>query len=86
MDKIDQNLEQIKKYLEASEEIIKREAHEQPKIKKSYEELVTEITKLETIITNLETKQQQLKEKSDRLIVAYAVGGTLAGIVGTITF
>ncbi|CAG8753326.1 8021_t:CDS:2 [Racocetra persica] len=62
-DKIAENFQQIEKYLQASEEIIKREAHEHPKIQKSYEELEAEIKKLEDQITALQTKQQQLQER-----------------------
>ncbi|CAG8751861.1 15564_t:CDS:2, partial [Cetraspora pellucida] len=67
-DKIAENFQQIEKYLQASEEIIKREAHEHPKIQKSYEELEAEIKKLEDQITALQTKQQQLQERSGRLV------------------
>jgi len=85
-DKIKEHFNKITNYLEASEEIIKREAGEQPKIKKSVEELVEEIAKLETIIANLETKQKALEEKTRNMSISCVAGGTLVGVIGSVAF
>lgn len=83
-DRINENLEEIFKYLEASEEIIQREATEHPKISKSVSELTQSITDLENYLNDLEIKYQALEEKSKNLKIACGVGGTVGGIVGTI--
>ncbi|CAG8690013.1 10009_t:CDS:2 [Gigaspora margarita] len=77
---IDTNLEEIKKYLEGSEEILKREAQEQPKIQTSYDNLKKSITELEAEIKDLEIQYKALETKTHNLKVKYAVGGVIAGI------
>jgi len=72
--------------LEASEEVLKREAQEHPKIKTSYDSLNNSITELEEEIKNLETQYKTLETKSKDLKVKYAAGGVIAGMVATITF
>ncbi|CAG8496378.1 11158_t:CDS:2, partial [Cetraspora pellucida] len=81
---IDSNLEEIKKYLEASEDIIKREAHEQPKIKTSFDNLNKSITELEKEIQALEIQYKKLETKTQDIKVKYAVGGIIAGLVAGI--
>ncbi|CFW93223.1 protein of unknown function [endosymbiont DhMRE of Dentiscutata heterogama] len=83
-EKMNQDLAELEKYLEASEEIIKREAQEQPKIEKGIDELEKEIEKLETKINTLEIQYKQLQQKTNSMKVKYGVGGTLAGVVGGI--
>jgi chromosome segregation ATPase len=83
-DKIDENLAEITKYLEASEEIIKREATENSKIVKSVAELTQSITDLETYIGELEIKHNSLEQKTKNIKIAYGVGGTIGGVVGAI--
>ena len=77
---IDSSLEEIKKYLEASEEIIAREAKEQPKTKASYDNLTGAVAKLEDEIKHLETQYKALETKTQGLKVKYAVGGAVAGL------
>jgi chromosome segregation ATPase len=81
---IDSNLDEIKKFLEASEGIIQREAQEQPKIKTSYESLKTSITELETELDKLQTQYKALETKTQGIKVKYAVGGAIAGVVGAV--
>jgi chromosome segregation ATPase len=81
---IDSNLEEIKKYLEASEDIIKREAHEQPKLKTSFDNLNKSITELEKEIKDLEIQYKKLETKTAGLKVKYAAGGVIAGLVAGI--
>ena len=81
---IDANLEEIKKYLEASEEIIQREASEHPKIKKSYDELEKQIIELETKLDVVDKQYKQLQEKSNSMKLTCVMGGALGGAVGGI--
>jgi hypothetical protein len=70
--------------LEASEELIQREAIEQPKIKVSYDNLNRSITELENEIKVLETQYKNLETKIKSTKTKYAVGGVIAGVVGGI--
>ncbi|CAI2185582.1 12556_t:CDS:2 [Funneliformis geosporum] len=81
-DKINENLVEIFKYLEASEEIIQREATEHPKISNSVADLTKSITDLEDYLNDLEIKYQALEEKTKNAKIAYGVGGTIGGVVG----
>ena len=81
---IDSNLEEIKKYLEASEVIIKREADELPKTKTSYDNLTKSVTELEEEVKKLETQYKALETKSNNAKANYLAGGALAGIVAAV--
>jgi chromosome segregation ATPase len=83
---INESLEEIKKYLEMSEEVIKREAQEKPKIQTSYDNLNNAITELETEIGKLEVQYKELEEKTKNIKVKYAVGGVIAGVVAGVGF
>ena len=85
-DSIDNNLAEIIKYLEASEEVIQREATEHPKIVKSVAELTQSITHLETYIGELEVKHKALQQKTNNLKIAYGAGGAIGGVIGGVAF
>ena len=85
-DKIDENLAEIAKYLEVSEEVIQREAAEHPKISKSVTELTQSITDLENQLKSLEVKHKALEQKTKNIKIAYGVGGTLGGVIGAVAF
>src|SRR3954454_15081037 len=83
-DKIDENLAEIKKFLEVSEEVIKREATEHPKILTSITELNKYITELETKLNDLEIKQIAVEKKSKNMAIFCGVGGAVGGVIATI--
>ena len=83
-DKIDENLEEIKKYLEVSEEVIKREATEHPKILTSITELTKYIVELETKLNDLEVKQIAVEKKSKNMAIFCGVAGAVGGVIATI--
>ena len=83
-DKINDNLAEITKYLEAGEEVIQREAARRPKVIKSIAELTQSITDLETYIGELEVKHQALEKKTKNIKIAYGAGGTIGGVIGTV--
>ena len=85
-DKINENLIEITKYLEISEEVIQREATENPKIIKSVAELTQSITDLETYLNDLEVKYKAIEQKTANLKIAYGVGGALGGVIGAVAF
>jgi len=83
-DKIDENLTEINKYLEASEEVIQREATEHPKINKSVTELTQSITDLETYLKDLEVKHKELEQKTQNTKISYGASGAVGGVVGAV--
>lgn len=82
---IEASLEQITKFLQASEEVIHREAQENPKIQVSYDKLNQSITDLEKIIADLQVQYEALEAKTEAIKVKYAVGGALATSIASIS-
>ncbi|CAI2200308.1 12178_t:CDS:2, partial [Funneliformis geosporum] len=77
---IDKQLNEIGEYLEASEEIIKREAELKPKVSTSITSLTASITELETEIKTVKNQYKELERKSEDIKKKYAVGGVFAGL------